>query len=437
MSTPQTPFTRRSAMALGAAGTTALGLAACGGSGEASGAGDSADVESITGQTVRVWFMEGSISDEAITHLEEAFAEAHPENSLTVEIQPWDGIDAKLQTSLASDSESPDLVETGNTNSSIYTSIGAFAPLDDVYEELGGENLIQSFIEAGRWEDELFAVPLYAGARGIFYRQDLFEAAGLGEPTTLDELADAVIALGEANPEDTPGFSGMYLATVDIHGCGSLMFAGGGAWAEDTGDAWQEKLTEPATHAALERIERLFAEGTAYAQDSASSQTSFEKYFNDGSVGVLVGTGNIGVKIDQAMWDEDKVAVMPIPSDTAGEVGQTFAGGSNISLSANAQNPELAREALKIIFSEDFQQLIGANGWTPGNTQYADSVEGAFSEISGLVIENSKLTPNTPQWGAVNSNNYVHNFWADLAGGTSIDDATQQYGTNIEETLNS
>ena len=437
MSTPHHPFTRRSALAFAATGAAAAGLAACGGGSEATSVDDAADVSSITGQTVRVWFMEGSISDEAITHLEEAFAEAHPENSLTVEIQPWDGIDAKLQTSLASASESPDLVETGNTNSAIYTSIGAFAPLDDLYEELGGDDLIPSFVEAGRWDDELFAVPLYAGARGIFYRQDLFEAAGLGEPATLDELADTVIALGEANPEDTPGFSGMYLAAVDVHGCGSLMFAGGGAWAEETGDSWQEKLTDSATHAALERIERLFAKGTAYAQDSASAQTSFENYFNDGSVGLLIGTGNIGVKIDQALWDEDKVGVMPIPSDTAGEVGQTFAGGSNISLAANAQNPELAREALKILFSEDFQKLIGANGWTPGNTRYADSVDGAFSEISGMVIENSKLTPNTPQWGAVNSNNYVHDFWAALAGGMSIDDATQQYGADIENTLNS
>ncbi|HJG91052.1 MAG TPA: extracellular solute-binding protein [Brachybacterium massiliense] len=436
MSTSSASFTRRGALAAGAVGATALGLAACGGSGGGE-AEEPADVGSITGQTVRVWFMEGSISDEAIAHLEEAFKEAHPENSLVVEIQPWDGIDAKLQTSLASASESPDLVETGNTNSSIYTSIGAFAPLDDIYEDLGGDDLIQSFVEAGRWDDQLLAVPLYAGARGIFYRQDLFEAAGIGEPTTLDELADAVIALGEANPEDTPGFSGMYLAAVDIHGCGSLMFAGGGSWAEQSGDAWEEKLSDPATKASLERITRIFAEGTAYAQDSDAGQKAFEKYFNEGSVGLLVGTGNIGVKIDQALWDEDKVAVMPIPSDTPGEVGQTFAGGSNISLSANAQNPELGREALKIIFGEEFQRLLGANGWTPGNTTYADSVEGAFAEISGQVIENSKLTPNTPQWGAVNSNRYVHDFWAALAGGTSIDDATAQYGASIEETLNS
>lgn len=436
MSISSASFTRRGALAAGAVGATALGLAACGGSGGGE-AEEPADVGSITGQTVRVWFMEGSISDEAIAHLEEAFAKAHPENSLVVEIQPWDGIDAKLQTSLASASESPDLVETGNTNSSIYTSIGAFAPLDDIYEDLGGDDLIQSFVEAGRWDDQLLAVPLYAGARGIFYRQDLFEAAGIGEPTTLDELADAVIALGEANPEDTPGFSGMYLAAVDIHGCGSLMFAGGGSWAEQSGDAWEEKLSDPATKASLERITRIFAEGTAYAQDSDAGQKAFEKYFNEGSVGLLVGTGNIGVKIDQALWDEDKVAVMPIPSDTPGEVGQTFAGGSNISLSANAQNPELGREALKIIFGEEFQRLLGANGWTPGNTTYADSVEGAFAEISGQVIENSKLTPNTPQWGAVNSNRYVHDFWAALAGGTSIDDATAQYGASIEETLNS
>src|SRR5699024_10531814 len=70
---------------------------------------------------------------------------------LTLVLLPCDGIGTSLQTCLTSASESPDLVETGNTNSAIYTSIGAFAPLDDLYEELGGDDLIPSFVEAGRW----------------------------------------------------------------------------------------------------------------------------------------------------------------------------------------------------------------------------------------------------------------------------------------------
>lgn len=430
-------ISRRRLLALaGISAAAVVPLAACGGGSESPG-GSESGAAGVTGQNVRVWFMEGSIADEAIAHLESAFAEANPGNTLTVEIQPWDGIVAKLQTSLSSDSESPDLVETGNTQSSTFGSVGAFAPVDDMYEELGGDDLIPSFIESGRWDDTLYSLPLYAGARGVFYRKDLLEAAGIAEPTTIEEFAQAAIDLGAANPEGVSGFSGMYLAAVDVHGCNSMMFAGGGDWAALEGDAWQEKLTDPQTQEALERISRVFADGTAYALDSQAAQTSFENYFNDSRVGMLIGTGNIGTRIDQALWDEDKVAVMPLPGLTAGEVGQTFAGGSHISMSAKAQNPELAREALRILFSEEFQGLLGEAGWVSGNTSYGDSVTGPFGEIAAEVVQNSKTTPNTPQWGVASGNNLIRDFWTAIAQGGDVAAVAEDYGQQVQGVLNS
>ncbi len=431
-------ITRRGLLSMSAvaAGGAALGLSACGSDNKDTSGNSSVDSADVTGQVVRVWFMEGSISDAAIEHLESTFATENEGNTLKVEIQPWDGIVSKQQTSLASKSESPDLVETGNTQSSIFTSVNAFAPLDDIYEDLGGDDLIQSFVDAGRWDDKMYAMPLYAGARGVFYRKDLFEQAGIAEPKTLDEFTEAVIALGKANPEGTSGFSGMYLAAVDEHGVESLMFAGGGDWAVQDGDAWQEKLTDPATVDALSRVQRLFDEGTDYALDSQASQKAFEKYFNEGKVGVLVASGNVGAKIDQAMWDADKVAVMPIPGKTEGDVGQTFAGGSNISLAANAQNPELAKQALRVIFGEEFQKLMGEDGWVPGNTKYGDAISGPFGEISATIVENSKLSPNTPQWGVAAGNNLLRDFFTSIAQGKDVETSAADYGAQLEDILN-
>ena len=357
--------TRRRVIALATACVLSLGLAACGKS-STPDASASSDTSALTGKTVRVWFMEGSISDDAIAYLEKTFAEQNPGNTLKVEIQPWDGIVSKLQTSLASKSESPDLVETGNTQTAVFASVGAFAPVDDLYNKVGGDKLIQSFIDAGRWDNKLYALPLYAGARGIIYRKDLFEKANISVPKTIDELADAAIKLGKANPDNVEGFSGMYLSAVDIHGVESLMFAGGGDYATLSNGKWQEKLTDPATIASLERVQKTFK---AYAMDSSASQKSFQKYFNENKVGILVGTGSVAKKIDKELWDAGKVGVMPIPGVKEGSVGQTFAGGSSISLASNAQNPELAKKALEVIFSEKFQTMVAKAGWTPGNTQ--------------------------------------------------------------------
>lgn len=427
--------TRRRVIALATACVLSLGLAACGKS-STPDASASSDASAVTGKTVRVWFMEGSISDDAIAYLEKTFAEQNPGNTLKVEIQPWDGIVSKLQTSLASKSESPDLVETGNTQTAVFASVGAFAPVDDLYNKVGGDKLIQSFIDAGRWDNKLYALPLYAGARGIIYRKDLFEKANIAVPKTIDELADAAIKLGKANPDNVEGFSGMYLSAVDIHGVESLMFAGGGDYATLSNGKWQEKLTDPATIASLERVQKIFKEGTAYAMDSSASQKSFQKYFNENKVGILVGTGSVAKKIDKELWDAGKVGVMPIPGVKEGSVGQTFAGGSSISLASNAQNPELAKKALEVIFSEKFQTMVAKAGWTPGNTQYGSASEGAFADISTTVIENSKLTPNTPQWGVVAGDNVIRDFFTEIAQGKDVKTVAKDAGAKLDTTLN-
>lgn len=427
--------TRRRVIALATACVLSFGLAACGKS-STPDASASSDTSAVTGKTVRVWFMEGSISDDAIAYLEKTFAEQNPGNTLKVEIQPWDGIVSKLQTSLASKSESPDLVETGNTQTAVFASVGAFAPVDDLYNKVGGDKLIQSFIDAGRWDNKLYALPLYAGARGIIYRKDLFEKANIPVPKTIDELADAAIKLGKANPDNVEGFSGMYLSAVDIHGVESLMFAGGGDYATLSNGKWQEKLTDPATIASLERVQKIFKDGTAYAMDSSASQKSFQKYFNENKVGILVGTGSVAKKIDKELWDAGKVGVMPIPGVKEGSVGQTFAGGSSISLASNAQNPELAKKALEVIFSEKFQTMVAKAGWTPGNTQYGSASEGAFADISTTVIENSKLTPNTPQWGVVAGDNVIRDFFTEIAQGKDVKTVAKDAGAKLDTTLN-
>ncbi|MDO5066594.1 MAG: extracellular solute-binding protein [Propionibacteriaceae bacterium] len=431
-----TLLNRRSLLTL-TAGAVAGTMAACGGSSGGGGNSGGGSGSGGTGRTVRVWFMEGSISDAAIAHLKEGFAAKSPGNTLEVEIQPWEGVMSKLQTGLASATESPDLVETGNTQSSTFTSVGAFAPVDDLYEELGGSKLIPSFVDAGSWEGVKYALPLYAGSRGIYYRKDLFDMAGITQPTTLDEFADSVIKLNQTNPEGTADFSALYLAAGDEHSVTSLWFAGGGEWATKEGDKWVQQVSSQQSIVSLKRIKRLFTDATKYAVASQASQQSFDKFFNEGKVAVLLGTGNITGKIDQALWDAGKVAVMPIPGLKAGEVGQTFAGGSTIAIPKNAQHPDLAKEALKVIFAPEFQKMIAADGWVPGNTTYGNEIPGAFGEISAVVAEHSKLTPNTPQWGVAEGQNLIVNFWTELAQSDDVEAVATKYGKQVEDALNS
>ncbi|WP_336644722.1 extracellular solute-binding protein [Microbacterium sp. USHLN186] len=413
------------------AASAVLALAACSTGTGAGGAGDEAEAG-----TVRMWVMEGSLSEESQQYLADEFAKENPGSELKIEVQQWDGIVSKLQTALASKNESPDLVEIGNTQTTTFTTVGAFADVTDLKDALGGDDLIPSFVDASTVDGKIYAYPFYAGARGVYYRTDLFEQAGIAVPQTIGEFDEAVAALQQANPEGVADFSGMYLAAVDVHGVGSYLFSHGFEYAEKDGDKWVGQASSPASLAALESLQSTFENGTTYALDSQAGQKSFERYFNEGTTGVLIGTGNIGTKIDQALWDDKKVGVIAIPSDEPGVAGATFAGGSNIGLATNSQNPALAKKALETIFAEGFQTRLAEEGWVPGNTGYADSVAGPFGEIAGEIITNSKLTPNSPEWGVTFGGAQLSEFFTRIAKGEDVKATAKAFDEQLDAALN-
>ena len=112
-------------------------LAACGDDGDndsdgSSGGGDAQAAD------IRVWLNGTDTPQEARDWLKKTFEEQNEGSTLTIEQQEWDGLVEKLTTSLASESETPDVVEIGNTQAPTFTAAGAFSDLTDQLDDLGG-----------------------------------------------------------------------------------------------------------------------------------------------------------------------------------------------------------------------------------------------------------------------------------------------------------
>jgi len=425
-------LTRRSLLA-GASGAALVGgLAACGDDSSSSSGGGGGDATDI-----RVWFMEDSIPDETQAWLKETFESENSGATLTIEVQQWDGIVSKLQTSLASKDSSPDVVEFGNTQVALFSSVGALADISSMEEELGGSDLIQSFIDAGSWEGKLYATPLYAGARVYYYRQDLFAAAGIAVPTSLDELVAAAKALDAANPEGTADFSGIYMPGADPHTNEGWLFTHGGQYAVQNGDTWEGGLSSTESQAALAQVQDLMLNATKYALDSTDNVQAAHQFFNQGKFGIYSALNVAAAKIDQAMWDAGKVGVMALPGLTPGSIGNTFSGGSSIGISANNHNAELSQAVMKLIYSDDFQTDMAAiGGWIPGRTSFASALEGPTGSIAQEIIENSVLTPNSPQWGVLDGNAVPRDFWTRIARGEDVKTVAAELDKTIADALN-
>ena len=158
-----------------------LALSACGGDSD-DGDDDTTNAAGPETADIRVWLNGADTPQEARDWLKKTFEEQNAGSTLIIEEQQWEGLVEKLTTSLSSESDTPDVVEVGNTQAPTFTGAGAFTDLTDQVGNLGGDDLLQGFLDSGSVEGKTYAVPYYAGSKYVFYRKDLFEKANLEVP---------------------------------------------------------------------------------------------------------------------------------------------------------------------------------------------------------------------------------------------------------------
>lgn len=414
-------------VALGAA--AALTLAGC-----ASGGGGAPE----EGAEIRVWLVGTDTPDAAREYLVETFEEEHPGSTLVIEEQSWDGLVDRLTTSL-SGSDSPDVVEVGNTQASAFTSAGAFLDLTEYYEELGGDDLLPGFVEAGSYDDKFYAAPLYSGARLVFYKKDALAASGLSVPTTLDEY----IANGEKLAADNPGKSGIWWPGQDWYNALPYVWENGGEVAVPDGEEWDAQLSSDESIAGLEQVQQVMTNASRAPKDG--NETSPEVGFCDGTTLQLSAPSWVKWSIlapadaeapgcpDQ----EANLGVYALPGMDGG-AAQVFAGGSNIGVSAKSAHPELAVDALKIILSDEFQTIYGENGLVPAKLSLADTLgTDEVAQAIAAAAGNAKLTPASPKWADVEAAGILQDLFVKIAQGGDVAALAEAADAEIEAILNS
>lgn len=397
------------------------------------------------GTDITLWLMGSDTPAPLRQYLQDQYAAATG-GTLTIEEQSWGDALAKLTTALPDAENTPDVTEIGNTWSPTFTSVGAFSDITDLMPDLGGADLLPSFVEAGAVDGVNYAVPYYFGSRYIFYRKDLWSAAGIPVPTTLEEFNTSVAAL------KTDAQSGFYLGGQDWRNGVSWIFANGGDLAKKNGDSWESSLSDPKTIAGLTQLQTLFASASR-APVTESDSTPWVNLNNNDATGApesatIIAPGwarwSIGDLAPDpkdstktvATWNPDVFGTFVLPGVDGG-AAPVFAGGSNIAISAASKNQDASRELMKIIFSPEYQQLLGENGLGPANLQYASSLgDDEFSKALTESAAGSKLTPAAPGWAAVEGSGLLEEFFGKVNGGGDIAALAAEYDAKITPLLN-
>jgi N,N'-diacetylchitobiose transport system substrate-binding protein len=389
------------------------------------------------GESIRLWLNGGDTPDELVNYAIAEFNKIHPDVEVKFERQQWTGILEKLTTSLSS-SDSPDVVEFGNTQAQGFEAAGAVVDLTEHQAELGGDDLLQSLLEAGTYDGKLYGVPYYAGARIVLYRKDLFEKAGIEVPTTLEEFLAAGVALKEDNA-DVPNFSGIYLPGRNWYAVLSFIWENGGDIATKDGDAWVGQLDSPGSIAGLEYFKQVFDDANAAPADGDDANDYLA--FCNGEVGMMPAPGWKPGQIinpDDGCPDmEENIGVFALPGNSAGTTAPVFLGGSVLSIPTNSQHPDLALDLLKIMVSPGYQAQFAEAGTIPALKSELDAVAGSDAAVAqATAAQNSRFVPTSENWAAVEAANVLPDMLTRIAQGDDIAGAAASADEAIEGYLN-
>lgn len=154
-------------------------------------------------ETVDFWFHFDN-PDNPMSSLVEEFEAQNPDIKINAENIPWNSYYDNLYTSIAAGS-APDAAMVKMFAQPRLIEMGALEPIGDYIDNWDGKSDIQSdLLELVRGNDgESYYLPLQYVALYLYYRADMFEAAGLQPPGTCEEFRAAAKALSN---EDTYGF---------------------------------------------------------------------------------------------------------------------------------------------------------------------------------------------------------------------------------------
>ncbi len=229
-----------------------------------------------------------------------------------------------------------------------WAEAGYLMPLDDIFEDIGG---VDEYVPGSYFElnGTVYALPYATSVYGLWYRTDLFEEAGLEPPTNYDELLAVAKAL-------TDPAKGIYGIAIPGSTNASVNFFSTFLW-QNCQDYFtpQGELTFDQPEA-LEAVKKWVAL-TEYTPPGFENWSWGDQItaFVTGQAATSVYAGRLGMRMpDQAPHLEDKSDIMRLPwcyKDDCPYV--TYGSWSRISIAANTQYPETAKDFLKFFLTGD------------------------------------------------------------------------------------
>jgi N,N'-diacetylchitobiose transport system substrate-binding protein len=409
----------------------AIVAAACGGGASTNNAADE------TG-TLTVWLMDGSAPTSVIDGVNADFKAKYPNATVKVELQKWGEIGTKLDTGFAG-SNPPDVVELGNTLVAKYAAAGALADISGKKSSFDNSGTwLQSLTDSCTVTGKLYCVPYYAGSRAIIYRKDLFAAAGVQPPDSVDGLMTVGKKLMAANASD-PNFSALYFPGKYWYAALPFIWDNGGDIATQSGGKWQGSLSSTGSQQGLTTLTSLVS--TLSKADKSGDEAKQDAAFAQGHIAMIIANGwEVGVITDPKAGDPklaDKLGAFPIPSSKAGQTAPVFLGGSDLGVAQKSKHQKLANAWVGLLTGNKHMTEMATVGGVIPNTTSMLNLGTGINAVFYSAAKNSRFVPNSQNWASVENANVLPDMLVKIfTKQMPIPDATKSASDKITTILN-
>jgi N,N'-diacetylchitobiose transport system substrate-binding protein len=358
-----------------------------------------------------------------VASVNQQFQKDHPGWTVDVQYQNWTDHLQKFDATLAG-SNTPDVIEMGNTEMTKYMAAGAFQQLDKSTFD-NSANWLKGLAASASFGGKTYGVPYYAGSRLATYRTDLFKKAGIKKlPTSLAELtADGQKLMKGAKK----GFSPIYIAGEDWYVAMAFVYDYGGSIARTHAGKWIGNLDSAASIKGLTAFKNLFLTTSRASKTTDETHPNPYDVYAQGNAGVIIGPSWFTC-CTGAKYKAD-TAQFVLPSHTKGQPLPGFLGGSDLAVPVTGN--KLGADWIKDFTSTSSEKTLQAKGNIPNATNLLGT------SINERAAARSWFVPTAKHWVDVENGNILRNMLSQiLTGKLSVKQAAASASDNITSVLN-
>jgi multiple sugar transport system substrate-binding protein len=383
-------------------------------------------------QPVTITFASWVGKERGMKALYKKFQAAHPNITVKFVDIPSEEAGRKLTTQIAGGNP-PDSAYLDAGTIADFASRGALVKLDDYVKRSGtnADDFVEAFRRSAEFDGSLFALPFDGESTGLFYRTDLFKAAGITEPPkTWDEFQQDAEKL--TDPAKKQYGLAMFASESAYYWYPWLWQAGGELLSKD------EKTPEFNSDEGKKAAD-YYVGLTKYAPKDYLNSNSYDGRvaFANGSVGMYVaGAWLAGVLKDEFPKIEGKWATAPLPDGEAG--CKTTIAGDNLALLSQGKNKDAAWIWIDFLAKPENMKVWSVDDPTstimPTRTSLLESPELAekkpvlkgFVKLMQCGVTNQIGNPKWPKVEQILNEQLGKAFYGDQSGADAVGAAADE-----------